>query len=87
MRLLGIVMFALLFLSGVVLLRWAGSPAQADSESGESMSIYMEHFQHKAHKLGLALDAQNKDLAAFYIEELGELVTYCLLYTSDAADE
>ena len=36
--------------------------------------MYMSQMHRMSHKLGLSIDAENKDLALFYIEEIGELV-------------
>jgi len=49
------------------------APALADvTESGEELSMYMAQMQRLTHKLGLAIDAGNKDLATFYLGEMGE---------------
>ena len=51
----------------------APAPALADvTESGEELSMYMSQMQRLTHKLGLAIDAGNKDLASFYLGEMGE---------------
>ncbi len=39
---------------------------------GEELMPYMETMQHLSHKLGLAIQARNQPLAAFYLEEIEE---------------
>jgi hypothetical protein len=47
--------------------------ARADTTpAGEELSPYMALMQHHMHKLGLALQAKNTALAAFYLEEVEE---------------
>jgi len=49
------------------------APALADvTASGQELSMYMSQMQRLTHKLGLAIDAGNKDLATFYLGEMGE---------------
>jgi len=49
------------------------APALADvTADGEELAAYMGQMQRLAHKLGLSIDAENKDLSAFYARELGE---------------
>ena len=51
----------------------APAPALADvTAAGDELSVYMGRLQRHTHKLGLSIDAGNKDLAAFYAIELGE---------------
>ena len=51
----------------------APAPVLADvTAGGEELSVYMGIMQRHTQKLGLALDAGNKDLAAFYYQELSE---------------
>jgi len=40
--------------------------------SGDPLASYMGVLQRHAHKLGLAIDAGNKDLAAFYVTKIEE---------------
>jgi len=48
-------------------------PAMASgSASNDNLTTYMALFQHIAHKIGLSIDAGNKDLASFYVGELNE---------------
>jgi len=49
----------------------APSPALAQAGSGP-LTPYMAHFQRHFHKLGLAIDATNQPLAAFYASKLLE---------------
>ena len=64
-----------LLLGSLLFLQW-GVPARADSDTQESLSMYMGNLQRHVHKLGLAIDNQNYDLASFYVEAVGELVKY-----------
>ena len=60
----------------VVVPRWSGLsvPANADVVEGEELSLYMDHLRRLTHKLGLSIDAQNADLASFYVHEITEIV-------------
>ena len=49
-------------------------PAQAHVINGEELTMYMDHMRRQAHKLGLSIDAKNKALAAFYLQEMGETI-------------
>lgn len=64
---------AALALAAVMYFGYSSQPARADATSGEELSMYMEHMRRQTHKLGLSIDAKNKDLSAFYAKELGEL--------------
>jgi len=49
------------------------APVLADvTASGEELSVYMGVMQRHTQKLGLGIDAGNKDLAAFYYQEIVE---------------
>jgi len=45
---------------------------RADVGATEELMPYMEIMQHLSHKLGLAIQARNQPLAAFYLEEIQE---------------
>jgi hypothetical protein len=73
------VTLALLFASlvlnatlGAALLRGPGADARADAGEAEELAPYMALLQHHTHKLGLAVQAKNQALAAFYLEEVEE---------------
>lgn len=57
---------------GATLLRGPGADARADEGEAEELAPYMALMQHHAHKLGLAIQAKNQALAAFYLEEVEE---------------
>ena len=66
-----------LALNAALLAAWHGSnpgTARADVTGGEELAPYMATMQHQTHKLGLSLQARNRPLAAFYLEELHETV-------------
>lgn len=74
-KLVAVVLVASLAVNVALLLgpSLAPAPAIADvTSSGEELSMYMAHMQRLTHKLGLAIDAGNKDLATFYLGEMGE---------------
>ena len=51
------------------------APAQAGaSGEEEELSTYMTHFQRHTHKMGLAVQARNCELAGFYLDEVSEYV-------------
>jgi hypothetical protein len=54
--------------------RASSRDAHADTDAGVELSPYMATMQQQAHKLGLAIQAQNQPLAGFYAEELGETI-------------
>lgn len=58
---------------GAVLLTYAPADrAYADAVAGEELSMYMDHMRRQTHKLGLAIDGKNKELAKFYVNEIQE---------------
>ena len=68
-------LFASLALNGVLWLASHGprvGAALADTGGGDELSAYMSTLQHHAHKLGLSVQARNRPLAEFYLEEIGE---------------
>lgn len=76
-RSLVVILSAFLLLSGAVALLLSRdglvSDARADvTPSGEELSLYMAHQQELVQKLGLSIQAKNKDLADFYRNELAE---------------
>jgi hypothetical protein len=56
-------------------LLWHGMSVRdtrADVGATEELTPHMEIMQHLSHKLGLAIQARNQPLAAFYLEEIHE---------------
>lgn len=77
MKKLVLAVFATALLVLTLLSPWNHRVAKADPKAGQpSLSVYMGHMQRLAHKLGLSVDAQNGDLAAFYVNEINETVGY-----------
>jgi hypothetical protein len=72
MRTLVVSAIALAALAALFLAQQGSPPARADSDSGESLSTHMGNMQRHTHKLGLSIDAQNYDLASFYMQEIRE---------------
>jgi hypothetical protein len=90
-------LFASLALNGVLWLSSHGSrvgDALADTGESDELSAYMSTLQHHTHKLGLSIQARNKPLAGFYLDEIGEAIgiiqrkfpTYDKLEIADLAD-
>ncbi len=51
------------------------APLAGVTAAGDELSVHMGRLQRHMHKLGLSIDAGNKDLAAFYAKEVGETAT------------
>jgi hypothetical protein len=62
---------ALLLLAGFALGRGMRMPPPASTPAPE-LATYMSEVQHRTHKLDLALQARNRQLALFYLHELRE---------------
>jgi len=74
-RLIAVVLVASIAVTLALLLGPSLSPTPAAADptaAGDELSMYMSHMQRLIHKLGLAIDAGNKDLATFYLGEVGE---------------
>jgi len=66
----------LAFIGAVVVLNIGVSttPVNADTKTPEELSMHMDHLRRQAHKLGLAIDAKNQPLAAYYMSEIEQQV-------------
>lgn len=96
-HIVAVFLFASLALNGALWLSWNGSragDALADTGDGDELSAYMSTLQHHAHKLGLSIQARNRPLAEFYLDEIGEEIgiirkkfpTYDQLEIADLAE-
>ncbi len=69
----------IVFVVAVVLAAGLVPLMPATANSGESLTPYMSQFQRYSHKLGLSIDAKNKELSGFYLlkikETMGEVET------------
>ena len=66
---------SVLFNAILLLVLWHGAgvrDSRADQGAPEELAPYMAMMQHLSHKLGLAVQAKNQPLAAFYLEEVEE---------------
>ena len=76
MKFIIIGMLVIAVVAVVVVPRWSdlSAPANAEVVEGEQLSLYMDHLRRLTHKLGLSIDAQNTDLASFYVDKITETV-------------
>lgn len=66
---------SVLFNAILLLVLWHGAAVRdshADQGAPEELAPHMAMMQHLTHKLGLALQAKNQPLAAFYLKEVKE---------------
>lgn len=75
-RLVTVTMVLILIAAAVFLnVGMEATPANADTKTAEELSLHMDHLRRQTHKLGLAIGAKNKPLAAYYVTEISEQVT------------
>ena len=72
-----IALIAAAAIGSAALLYWNQGPVPVyASDDHEGLAPHMDYLRRVTHKLGLSIDARNKDLAEFYAGEIGESVSF-----------